>query len=224
MKNEYILDTLIAIATVIGFLMFVFSLIAQPDAFPNSWFPSILAAVAFKVVFSAWIVAEIVNSFWSRKNSGAASQDRGSFWIVSGAGFVVLFVVFMFRYSGYGSINPGLQYFGLILALAGIALREWAIIILGKHFTVRVQIREKAELVTDGPYKYIRHPSYTGSLLTYFGLPLAVGSTLGAVIGIAVCIAAYEYRIYVEEKALRGAFGPDYEEYRKKTWKLFPGF
>src|SRR5208283_178404 len=181
MKNEYMLDTLIAIATIIGFLMFVFSLISQPDAFPNSWFPSILAAVAFKVIFSAWIMAEIVNSFWSRKNSGAPSQDRGSFWIVSVAGFAVLFVVFMFRYSGYGSINPGLQYAGLILAVAGIALREWAIIILGKHFTVRVQVREKAKLVVDGPYKYIRHPSYTGSLLTYFGLPLAAGSTLGAV-------------------------------------------
>ena len=220
MDNSRKLDTLILIGVVAGFLLFILSLIFRPQTvFPADWFPSDQAAFAFEVVFSAWCLCEIVNSFWSRKNSGAASQDKGSVWIVTGAGFIVLLVAFAYP-GGLGS----LQYAGLALAVAGIALREWAILVLGEHFTVRIQIREKARLVTDGPYRYIRHPAYTGSLMTYVGLPLAVGSVPGVVMGFVVCIAAYEYRILVEEKALQDAFGPEYSEYKKRTWKLFPGF
>lgn len=69
-----------------------------------------------------------------------------------------------------------LQYVGLILLAFGIMLREWSIWVLGKHFTVRVQVSEKAKLVTQGPYMYIRHPSYTGILLTFIGIPLAIGT------------------------------------------------
>ena len=83
---------------------------------------------------------------------------------------------------------------------------------------------EKARLVTRGPYNYIRHPSYTGSLLILTGLSLTIGTWLGSLFAFVVSLIAHEYRIRVEEEALREAFGSDYEEYEKRTWKLFPGF
>jgi len=89
---------------------------------------------------------------------------------------------------------------------------------------VRVQVSEKAKLVTNGPHNYIRHPAYTGGILSLIGIPLAVGTWFGALVAIVVSWIAYQYRIRVEEEALQAAFGSEYEEYKKRTWKLFPGF
>ena len=219
------LVNLVDVATIAGFLLFALSIISQPQlVFPDSWFPSALAALLFKVVLCAWIFCEIMNSVWSRRNSRATTQDKGSYWIVIIGLWLALFVAFVLRSFGWGVFGGTLQYVGLVLAIIGIVLREWAVGVLGKHFTVRVQVHEKARLVTDGPYRYIRHPSYTGSLLTYIGIAWAVGSWSGIIFALLVCLAAYEYRIVVEEKALADAFGKEYERYRKRTWKLFPGF
>jgi protein-S-isoprenylcysteine O-methyltransferase Ste14 len=103
----------------------------------------------------------------------------------------------------------------------GIVLREWSIWTLGKYFTVRVQVSEEAKLITQGPYKKIRHPAYTGSLLTFIGIPLAVGTWLGAFIALVIKMLAIEYRIHVEEEALKESFGTDYEEYKKEHGSNF---
>jgi len=117
-----------------------------------------------------------------------------------------------------------LQYVGFVLFAAGILLREWAIYVLGRHFTVRVQVREKASLIIHGPYSRIRHPSYTGTLLTILGIAIAVGTWFGAFFALALKLIAYRYRINVEEQALQEAFGPEWDDYKKRTWKLIPGF
>jgi len=218
-----VIDTLIVVMTAGGLLAFAFSLFQPQSVFPDGWFPSSSVASAFKALFSLWVLSEVVNNFWSRRNSGAKSQDRGSYWVVIGASGASVFGDFLFRSLGAWTFGGALQYAGLALMVAGIALREWSIWVLGKHFTVRVQVREKAELVTDGPYGYIRHPSYTGGLLTFFGIPLAIGSWAGLAFGLVVLLLAYEYRISVEENALRNAFGREYDAYKKRTWKLFPG-
>jgi protein-S-isoprenylcysteine O-methyltransferase Ste14 len=98
------------------------------------------------------------------------------------------------------------------------------VLVLGKHFNVRVQVQKDARLVIEGPYSYIRHPSYTGMLLILVGLGLSIGTWLGALIALAATLIAHEYRIRIEEDVLQKAFGPDYEDYKKRTWKLFPGF
>jgi protein-S-isoprenylcysteine O-methyltransferase Ste14 len=94
----------------------------------------------------------------------------------------------------------------------------------GLNFTVKVQVRKKAKLVTQGPYRYIRHPSYTGSLLSFTAIPLTIGTWSGAILVLVLSWIVHQYRIRVEEEALQAAFGSEYEEYKKRTWKLFPGF
>ncbi|WP_394697869.1 methyltransferase family protein [uncultured Methanomethylovorans sp.] len=138
--------------------------------------------------------------------------------------WLLLFIVFRFRILGIGIFSGNLQYGGFLLIIVGIVLREWSIWVLGKHFTVQVQIREKAKLVKHGPYKYIRHPSYTGGILSLIGITLSIGTWFRALVAFVISLIGYQYRISIEEKVLQAAFGTEYEEYKNGTWKLFPGF
>jgi len=74
----------------------------------------------------------------------------------------------------------------------------------------------------EGPYRFLRHPSYTGMLMILLGLGLASRTWLGTVIILALFSLVISYRIRVEEDALKAEFGTEYLEYAKKTKRLFP--
>lgn len=224
MKAESFLKDLPIAVIVASLAWFAFIISHHGSIFPVNWFPSPFAASTFLVLFCTWVLSELINSLWSRKNSQNLNQDKGSYRIIVLVSWALIMITFVFRSFGVGIIIGNLQYIGLILLAAGIVLREWSIWVLGKHFTVKVQVREKAKLVTQGPYRYIRHPAYTGSLLSFTAIPLAIGTWIGAIVALVLSWAVHQYRIRVEEEALRAAFGPEYEEYKKRTWKLFPGF
>ena len=192
--------------------------------FSDDWFPSQFAISTFMILFCVWILSEIMNSLFSRKNSQTTNKDKGSYWIIIAMCWSVIFIAFTLRGSGIGTFDGSLQYTGLILLVVGIVLREWSIWVLGKYFTGQVQVRKKAKLVTTGPYSYIRHPSYTGGMLSLIGITLAIGTWVGALVAFVLSLIAYQYRIHVEEEALQEAFGSEYEEYKNRTYKLFPGF
>lgn len=78
--------------------------------------------------------------------------------------------------------------------------------------------------MVDGPYRWLRHPAYTGMLLMYAGINMALGTWLGTLIGVGVFLTATLYRIQVEEKALVEAFGEQYRAYMRHTWRLLPGW
>jgi protein-S-isoprenylcysteine O-methyltransferase Ste14 len=192
--------------------------------FPNSWFPSQFAASTFIILFCIWVACELVNNVLSKKNSQTAILDRGSFRVVIVASWAAIFAIFIIRSFRIGIFEGTLQYIGFILFGAGIILREWAIYVLGKHFTIRVQVRKEANLITYGPYRIVRHPSYTGTLLTMVGIAIAAGTWFGALFALVLKLIAYRYRINVEEEALRQAFGSEWDDYKKRTWRLIPGF
>lgn len=215
----------ISIMSIVAVLViFAFFLLQHRLVFPDRWFPSHFAALEFMILFCVWILSEIINSILSRKNSQKTTRDKGSYLIIIAIIWSLFFIAFRFRSLGMGIFSGSLQYGGLLLLIVGIVLREWSIWVLGKHFTVQVQIREKAKLVKQGPYKYIRHPSYTGGILSIIGITLSIGTWFGALVAFAVILIVYHYRISIEEKVLQAAFSSEYEEYKKGTWKLFPGF
>jgi protein-S-isoprenylcysteine O-methyltransferase len=111
---------------------------------------------------------------------------------------------------------------GLLLAVAGMILRVWAIFTLGYLFVRVVRIEKNHRLVIRGPYRYLRHPSYSGVLLTFLGLGLAFDNLLGFAMFL-VPLPAYLYRIRVEERALREALGAAYRDYSQHTCALIPG-
>ena len=85
-----------------------------------------------------------------------------------------------------------------------------------------VGIQKDQKVIEKGPYKYVRHPSYTGALIIFIGLGLALQSWAGVLTLILLFIIAYGYRIYVEEKVLISELGEPYIEYKKRTKRLIP--
>jgi protein-S-isoprenylcysteine O-methyltransferase len=110
-----------------------------------------------------------------------------------------------------------------LLLIAGIILRIWSVVHLGRFFTVNVAIHEGQRVIQDGPYRFVRHPSYLGSMIALVGLACLTFNCLGFAIIIACSLAAYALRISVEEKALFQNLGEEYRLYAKRTKRLIPG-
>ena len=109
-----------------------------------------------------------------------------------------------------------------LLILAGFALRLWAILHLGKLFTVDVGIQKEHRVVQDGPYRLVRHPSYSGAMIAMTGVACLTFNWLGFIVIVGGCLAAYMIRISVEERVLMSNFGDDYRRYAARTKRLIP--
>jgi protein-S-isoprenylcysteine O-methyltransferase len=101
-------------------------------------------------------------------------------------------------------------------------LRWWAIITLGRFFTVDVTIEKDHELVERGPFRVVRHPSYTGVLLVFVGLGLSLGNWAALLVILLPIGVAFIHRMNVEEDALTGALGAHYTDYMRRTKRLVP--
>jgi protein-S-isoprenylcysteine O-methyltransferase len=111
---------------------------------------------------------------------------------------------------------------GILVFAVGILLRWYSIMQLGRFFTVNVAIADDHQLIDTGPYRFIRHPSYTGALLAFVGFGLVMRNW-AAVLFVSVPIGlAFLYRINVEERALTQALGDRYRAYSRKTKRLIP--
>ena len=111
---------------------------------------------------------------------------------------------------------------GVVLFVAGLLLRWWAIITLGRFFTVDVTIEKDHELVERGPFRVVRHPSYTGVLLAFVGLALSLGNWAALLVILLPIGVAFIHRMNVEENALSGALGVQYTDYMRRTKRLVP--
>jgi protein-S-isoprenylcysteine O-methyltransferase len=156
----------------------------------------------------------------------AVPQDRSTKWILVSAtrlGIVAALAIAV--------LVPGLRAYandwwtlglGVALVLAGVALRDWAILTLGRYFRREVTIEPEQRIVRRGPYRLLRHPSYAGLALSFGGFGLAFGSWVGAAVALLVVLAGMLPRIRVEERALALAFGADYADYASSTARLLP--
>lgn len=128
----------------------------------------------------------------------------------------------------WGYFHPGRSHwFWLVLGgsivIAGTGLRIWAIQTLGRYFTATVQIQQEHQLIQHGPFRYIRHPSYTGAFLTAVGGAIVLEAWVGLLAAMGCMLYAYYVRITAEEKALIGKFGQRYLEYQRQSSRLIPG-
>jgi len=112
---------------------------------------------------------------------------------------------------------------GLILMCAGIAIRQWALVTLGRFFTIDVRVQSDQTVVQNGPYRWVRHPSYTGLILTFLGLGLALGNWGALVVAAVLPTAGLVYRIHFEERALLDSLGEPYRRYAESRKRLVPG-
>jgi len=112
---------------------------------------------------------------------------------------------------------------GLTLIVACIALRAWSIITLGRFFQYSIGIQSGHTVVTTGPYRFVRHPSYTGLALGVIGYALACGDVWSLLAAAALAGLGLTVRIRVEERQLRESLGADYDAFAASRKRLIPG-
>ena len=162
------------------------------------------AEIAFWVTVGAWSVGERILTFRDiRSGARRGGQDAGSyFWVVAG-------VIGGFAAGIALADNDALTLpapvvwlvIGLITAWAGMLVRLWAVLTLGQYFTTWVQVRSDQQVITNGPYRFVRHPSYLGLLIMFLGLGVALGDLASAVAMVVLPIIGLVKRIMVEETA-----------------------
>jgi len=179
----------------------------------------------FVLAVGAWASSELLGPVRRNRSREGSKQDRGSMPVSVIIGLSGLALCFLLPVLVPGATipwQPGTFFAGLAVMLLGVSWRWYAIATLGKYFTGAIVIQEQHVVVQHGPYKFIRHPSYSGAFLIAIGIGLMVGNWLSIVTIIAGFVVGMMYRIPVEEQVLLQALGQPYETYMKRTKRLIP--
>ena len=176
--------------------------------------------------YALWTVPETVQ--WRRRRSAPNSHkaDHGSKLVVILSIYAGVFLGFATSFSlrrfAMGAGWELMFTLGIAIWLAGIAFRLYSMRVLGRFFTYDVAISEGQHVVEAGPYRWIRHPSYLGALITMLGLGMTMTNWAAIVVPAVVLAIGYAYRIPIEERALVAGLGEEYRQYSARTWRLVP--
>jgi protein-S-isoprenylcysteine O-methyltransferase Ste14 len=179
----------------------------------------------FIIIWSAWFLSEIIlNKIFRSGRDDRKGADKGSIriiWITIGLANLsgILFKILHFLPVSKTIFVP---YIGLLLIITGMIIRFIAIYSLGRFFTVDLTIKDNHKIKKDGLYRLLRHPSYSGSLLSFLGYGLSLNDWISLMVIFIPVTIAFLYRIRIEEKLLTDQFGNDYIDYMKKTNCLIP--
>lgn len=181
----------------------------------------------FAAVIVIWALSELWLGWKRRSEDRSRTRDRGTLRLLLVTVYVCIGLAVWLSYRPEGHIgNIGIRqplfWAGLLLMAAGLALRFWAIRVLARFFTIDVNIQPGHELIRHGPYRQLRHPSYTGSLMTFLGFGLALGNAWSLVVVMAPVTIAFLWRMRIEERVLADAFPNQYPEYARRTKRLIP--
>jgi protein-S-isoprenylcysteine O-methyltransferase len=160
--------------------------------------------------------------FLKKRRKPGIEMDRGSLMVVLLGAALSIAVFFLFAFSPVGRLSAWVSYIGFLIVIFGFFLRQWAIRTLGPDFTPTVSSGENHAISTAGPYRYLRHPSYTGLVLEFAGAALSLPNVLALAVMLFCIVAAFQYRIPVEERFLTKQFGDAYVAFKKKTPRIFP--
>jgi protein-S-isoprenylcysteine O-methyltransferase Ste14 len=176
-----------------------------------------LAAVLFAIAGAAFFAGGNV--------SAGVREDRGNRWVLVAFGLIGVLGAWLPAYTDRNEFwaidGDAVRWLGVVVFVAGGALRLWPVYVLGDRFSGLVAIQPGHTLVTTGIYGIIRNPSYLGLLLNSLGWGLAFRSGVGVVLT-ALLIPPLVARIRAEERLPRTEFGGEYESYCARTWRLVP--
>ncbi len=185
------------------------------------------ATLILDAAYVIWWVPEMIYSFTRRATINAKKADDGH------SGAVLMACIWSGIFLAQALMYWGTQFsiswrpeiifsLGVLLMILGVAFRWYAIQVLGKYFTFQIATHHEQIVVQKGPYRFIRHPSYTGTLITMFGLGLAYTNWLSLVSLLAAGLIGYSYRAHVEEAVLIRELGDPYREYIQHTKRFIP--
>ena len=179
---------------------------------------------SYYCVFIMVGIRSIPHFFYKSGAGDKKGYDQGSMrimWITISAGITLgVYFARYFRFSNSNSLL--ITYISLSIIIIGMILRFVAIFQLGRYFTVDVTLRKDHQIIQSGIYKKLRHPSYSGMLLSFLGLALSFNSWASFIIVFLPVTCSVINRMNVEEKFLIQQFGEDYKNYMKKTFRLIP--
>lgn len=190
--------------------------------------------VAFGIVIGAYLVIHVVSSLRSLHRSfagGSQRRDRLSILVIM-LGFSAGLLGGLScarRVPGAeigprgGTVQDVVFAAGVVVIGAGAILREWSIWTLGRYFTFDVRIAGGQQVVDRGPYRWVRHPSYTALLMLFGGIGLVTVNWLALVVMLVLPSLSLVYRIRVEEAALLDGIGEAYRDYAQGRPRLVPG-
>lgn len=178
------------------------------------------------VLFVVLLAMTVVALFAGGNLSSGVREDRENRWVIA-----VFFVVGLLdgylpaltdRFNFWTIDHDTIRWLGVIAFAIGGSVRLWPVFVLGRRFSGLVAIQPGHALVTTGIYRFIRHPSYLGLLLTAFGWGLAFRAGVGLLLA-AIMIPVLIARMNSEERLLESQFGEQYDDYRSCTSRLIPG-
>jgi protein-S-isoprenylcysteine O-methyltransferase Ste14 len=159
-----------------------------------------------------------------RTKASETSADRFATIAVMCVAFVLLFSEALrigpLRLR-FVAAEPAIQWVGIALTSLGVVVAIWARRTLGEYWSARVTLKEGHQIIRTGPYRFVRHPIYTGMLLAVIGTSLVVGEWRG-VLAVVLMLAAHSRKAMREEALLTSEFGEEYAAYRQSTGFLFP--
>jgi len=168
-------------------------------------------------------------AYWAYA-SRATKADRSAEPLPQRLGHLgALAIAFLALFSGVLSVGPlDLRLLpavtaplGAAVAAAGLAFMVWARVHLGMYWSGRITLKEGHRLIRTGPYRFVRHPIYTGFITGILGVAITVGRVRGLV-ALIVVVAAYLVKMRREEAALSTQFGEEYEQFRREVPALIP--
>jgi protein-S-isoprenylcysteine O-methyltransferase Ste14 len=178
-----------------------------------------LVSVAGIVTFM--VVAQLSRIRGLARRGETVARSRGLAHYVAYF-FIVPYLAIAARPGPELDLPEPLRWVGLALVVLGIAFALWAIATLGRHYDLELEIHRDHELVRNGPYRFVRHPIYTGLGLHFVGACLATGNLVLIAGTILVTFPALYLRAKTEERLLREQFGHAYDAYASEVGMLVP--
>jgi protein-S-isoprenylcysteine O-methyltransferase len=174
------------------------------------------------LIYASWLILLaylIVAALGDKQNTGEHPlQNFGILFIV-----IISFMlphIKIFRFLNFDPVSPVQSSIGVILCLTGIAIKIWGRQQLGKNRSQAVSVKEGHELVTSGPYNYVRHPMYSGGFIAILGSAVVMG---GAWIFLLVFLGAiFFWRAGAEDRLMEMQFPDEYPGYKSRTKALIP--
>jgi protein-S-isoprenylcysteine O-methyltransferase len=179
--------------------------------------------IVFESIFILWGLSEVaIGLLFRTKVEG--EKDAGTMRLVLTVAYASVAVAAFLGFADDGVLveQTPVAAAGLAMIVLGMLIRFWAIATLRRFFTVNVTLRDDHRLVRTGPYRWIRHPSYTGTLLSFYGLAVALENVWAAIVCVVPITYAFLVRMRVEEAILRNAFPEEYPAYERETRRLVP--
>ena len=183
-----------------------------------------LAAVAWLLFLFYWL--------WSARRVKSSARGESAparffkYWLPIIVNLALMWPTRWYQGTWLGvrfvPLTPWLPTLALALAAAGLLFACWARSILGSNWSAVVQVKQDHELIESGPYRYVRHPIYTGLLLALAGTALLLGEWR-AVLGFVIMFVSFWRKLRLEEAWLREYFGPAYGQYMQRVKAIVPG-